>query len=85
MPTTKRLVALAGSNRSTLLSVTSSPCSDWRIGSIMRRASGVGVMAWPWRMNSGSSNISRMRPSAWLIAGCERLSRRLARVMPPSA
>ena len=49
MPTTKRLVAVAGSNRSTLLSVTSSPCSDWRIGSIMRRASGVGVMAWPWR------------------------------------
>ena len=30
MPTTKRLVALPGSNRSTLLSVTSSPCSDWR-------------------------------------------------------
>jgi hypothetical protein len=25
------------------------------------------------------------RPSAWLIAGCERLSRRLARVMLPSA
>jgi len=52
---------------------------------MIRRASGVGVMSRPCRMNKGSSTSWRSRLSAWLMAGCDRFRRRLARVMLPSA
>ena len=60
-------------------------CSDWRSGSIRRLVSGVGARLRPSRTNSGSSNSSRSRASAWLTAGWVRLSRSAARLTPPSA
>ena len=75
---------VAGSKRLSLFRVTSKPRSDCRTGSMMLRASGVDTIRWPWRTNSGSSNMVRSRPSAWLIAGWVRFSLALARVTLPS-
>jgi hypothetical protein len=41
-------------------------------------AYGVGCMPWPVRTNSGSLKVRRRRPSALLIAGCDRPMRRAA-------
>nr|EUJ15284.1 hypothetical protein RSP673_06485 [Ralstonia solanacearum P673] len=80
----KRRSLAAGSKRVPSRSVRSKPCNAVRTSATSVRASGVGTMPCPRRSNSGSSNSSRSRPSAWLTAGCVRLSVRAAAVMPPS-
>src|SRR5207237_150947 len=60
---------LAGSKRSTPLSVTSNPRSEARTGSMIDRAGGVGTLPRPWGSNSGSSDSWRSRVSAWPLTG----------------
>ncbi|MNS63832.1 hypothetical protein D3C72_969370 [compost metagenome] len=74
MPMVKRRVVAVGSKCGVSCSVRANDCSAPRTSPASERASGVGAMPCPRRSNSGSSNSVRSRPSAWLTAGCVRLS-----------
>nr|WP_286774491.1 hypothetical protein [Sphingomonas sp. 66-10] len=62
-----------GSKSDAVTTASSTLRSAVRTGSMIDRASAVGTSPLPTRTNNWSPNSRRNRPSAWLIADCDRL------------